>query len=231
MHAVVCTLLFAWICTHVNTLVCACASALLSSKDDTCLHSLPSLPCTACPLLFLCPRAPCVRVSRKRDRERGSETERGREAEREAGGERERGRGRERERQRGPVTQGDGVSQGKVKPCSSAESCTARDVTAGVNVIAGGAGSATCIVKCPQSNLMCQASTVVFISPSDCQDVQVSCLRPPRHVRPAVCVRYAYQFACMRRCGTTRQFVWLAKPGEECGVLLGVTRVHKGLHS
>eukprot|EP00802_Teleaulax_amphioxeia_P011086 Tamp_11116.p1 GENE.Tamp_11116~~Tamp_11116.p1 ORF type:complete len:309 (+),score=29.16 Tamp_11116:747-1673(+) len=64
--------------------------------------------------------------------------------------------------------------RGKVKPCSSAESCTARDVTAGVNVIAGGAGSATCIVKCPQSNLMCQASTVVFISPSDCQDVQVT---------------------------------------------------------
>jgi len=68
------------------------------------------------------------------------------------------------------------VTQGKVKPCSSTQSCTERDVTAGVNVIAGGSGSATCIVKCPHSNLMCQASTVVFISPSECQDVQVSSL-------------------------------------------------------
>ena len=163
----------------------------------TSLHGMStSLPLPSCPV--------CASESEERQRERQRDRERQRG--------RERGRGRERERQRGPVTQGDGVSQGKVKPCSSAESCTARDVTAGVNVIAGGAGSATCIVKCPQSNLMCQASTVVFISPSDCQDVQVSCLRPPRHVRPAVCVRYAYQFACMRRCGTTRQFVWLAKP-------------------
>lgn len=65
--------------------------------------------------------------------------------------------------------------RGDVKPCSGTQTCGAqtRQVTAGVNVVSGGEGSATCVVHCPLSNLMCQASTVVFISPSNCQDVQV----------------------------------------------------------
>jgi len=63
--------------------------------------------------------------------------------------------------------------RGNVKPCSAAESCTERQITAGVNVISGGGGSSTCIIRCPNSKLMCQAATAVFISPADCEDVKV----------------------------------------------------------
>lgn len=76
--------------------------------------------------------------------------------------------------------------RGTLKPCSESQTCTTRQVTAGVNVIAGGSGSATCVVKCPHSNLMCQASTVVFISPAECQDVQV-CVYVCVFISPATC--------------------------------------------
>ena len=75
--------------------------------------------------------------------------------------------------------------RGSVKPCTGTQTCSSHQVTAGINVVSGGSGSATCTVNCPLSDVMCKASTVVIISPANCQNVQVTSLTNAPELFPA----------------------------------------------